>query len=57
MKNVMKKLVKSRLFAVVLAIVLIASVATVAMAAEEEPADSKGIEKGTYDTNYTVTTV
>ena len=57
MNNVMKKLVKSRLFAVVLAIVLIASVATVAMAAEEEPVDSKGIEKGTYDTNYTVTTV
>ena len=57
MKNVMKKLVKSRLFAIVLAIVLIASVATVAMAAEEDPADTKGIEKGTYDTNYTVTTV
>ena len=57
MKNVMKKLVKSRLFAIVLAIVLIASVATVAMSAEEEPADSKGVEKGTYDTNYTVTTV
>ena len=41
MKNVMKKLVKSRLFAIVLAIVLIASVATVAMAAEEDPADTK----------------
>ena len=58
MKHFMKKIVKSRLFAVVLALVLIASVATVAMAAEDEPADgAKGIEKGTYDTNYTVTTV
>ena len=58
MKNFMKKISKSRLFAVVLAIVLIASVATVAMAAEEDPAgETKGVEKGTYDTNYTVTTV
>ena len=58
MKHFMKKIVRSRLFAVVLALVLIASVATVAMAAEDEPADgAKGIEKGTYDTNYTVTTV
>ena len=55
MKNFMKKISKSRLFAVVLAIVLVASVATVAMAAEDE--DTKGVEKGTYDTNYTVTTV
>jgi uncharacterized surface anchored protein len=51
----MKKIARSRLFAVVLAIVLVASVATVAMAAEDE--DTKGVEKGTYDTNYTVTTV
>ena len=57
MKNFMKKISKSRLFAVVLAIVLIASVATVAMAAEEETGDTKSVEKGTYDTNYTVTTV
>ena len=57
MKNFMKKISKSRLFAVVLVIVLIASVATVAMAAEEETGDTKGVEKGTYDTNYTVTTV
>ena len=57
MKNFMKKISKSRLFAVVLAIVLIASVATVAMAAEDENTESKGVEKGTYDTNYTVTTV
>ena len=57
MKHFMKKIAKSRLFAVVLAIVLIASVATVAMAAEEDAGDAKGIEKGTYDTNYTVTTV
>ena len=39
MKNFMKKISKSRLFAVVLAIVLIASVATVAMAAEEDPGE------------------
>ena len=57
MKNFMTKIARSRLFAVVLAIVLIASVATVAMAAEEETGDTKGVEKGTYDTNYTVTTV
>ena len=57
MKHFMKKIAKNRLFAVVLAIVLIASVATVAMAAEEDAGDAKGIEKGTYDTNYTVTTV
>ncbi len=55
MKHFMKKIARSRLFAVVLAIVLVASVATVAMAAEDE--DTKGVEKGTYDTNYTVTTV
>ena len=55
MKHFMKKIARSRLFAVVLAIVLIASVATVAMAAEDE--NTKGVEKGTYDTNYTVTTV
>ena len=41
MKNFMKKIARSRLFAVVLAIVLIASVATVAMAAEEETGDTK----------------
>ncbi len=51
----MKKIARSRLFAVVLVIILVASVATVAMAAEDE--DTKGVEKGTYDTNYTVTTV
>ncbi len=55
MKYFIKKIARSRLFAVVLAIVLVASVATVAMAAEDE--DTKGVEKGTYDTNYTVTTV
>ena len=55
MKHFIKKIARSRLFAVVLAIVLVASVATVAMAAEDE--DTKGVEKGTYDTNYTVTTV
>ena len=55
MKHFMKKIARSRLFAVVLAIVLVASVATVAMAAEDE--DTKGVEKGNYDTNYTVTTV
>ena len=55
MKHFMKKIARSRLFAVVLAIVLVASVATVAMAAEDD--DTKGVEKGTYDTNYTVTTV
>ncbi len=55
MKHFIKKIARSRLFAVVLAIVLVASVATVAMAAEDE--GTKGVEKGTYDTNYTVTTV
>ena len=55
MKHFIKKIARSRLFAVVLAIVLVASIATVAMAAEDE--DTKGVEKGTYDTNYTVTTV
>ncbi len=55
MKHFMKKIARSRLFAVVLAIVLVASVATVAMAAEDE--DTKGVEKGTYDTSYTVTTI
>ena len=55
MKKIFKNTITKRILALVCAIVLVASAATFAFAADEE--GEKGIEKGTYDTNYTVTTV
>ena len=55
MKEFLKNTITKRIFALVFALVLVASAATFALAADEE--GTKGVEKGTYDTNYTVTTV
>jgi len=55
MKEFLKNTITKRILALVFALVLVASAATFALAADEE--GTKGVEKGTYDTNYTVTTV
>ena len=55
MKEIFKNTITKRILALVFALVLVASAATFALAADEE--GTKGVEKGTYDTNYTVTTV